>query len=197
METLGDKKVVSSLGWAGEAYNPSHSAPRKAFSCTHSQIKWPGNTKCHTTFQEIFEHYLSSPPGFANSQLFFPDTTPKYTPLASATQIHNVRFWMGDSKPPPHPKQYPHSQILPFWQIMESQSLTLHSWQLKSKKIQVSKTAYFDIVFKTFKTFFHMPLNKFLPETSLVSTIKHPFFLGCSLPPRKKIGLLLHLFNFY
>jgi len=35
METSGDEKVVSSLGWAEAAYNPPHRVPRKAFACTH------------------------------------------------------------------------------------------------------------------------------------------------------------------
>lgn len=136
METLGDKKVVSSLGWAGEAYNPSHSVARKAFSCTHSQIRWPGNTNCHTTSQEIFERYLSSPTGFANSQLFFPDTTPKYTPLASAT--HSVRFWMGDSKPPP-PSNTPILKSCHFGKLRRPRASHCTRGNLRAKKSRLVK----------------------------------------------------------
>lgn len=41
METLGDEKVVSSLSWTGGAYKPCRRVPRKAFSCTHLQFRWP------------------------------------------------------------------------------------------------------------------------------------------------------------
>lgn len=97
----GDEKVVSLLGWAGEAYSPSCWMPREAFSCTHVQLKWPRNTNSHMKYQELFECYLLSPTGFTNSQPCFPSVIPKYAPLSSATQIPNVRFWMRVSQPPP------------------------------------------------------------------------------------------------
>lgn len=193
MEASGDEKVVSSLGRAGEAYNPCRRVPRKAFSCTHLQLKQPGNTNCHTTYQESFERYLPSPTPLANNQLFLPDITPKYTPLSSATQIPSVRFLDGgfQTSPPGN------TLILKSWCFGKLQRLRTSHYTLGNIRANKSRS----VKQHTLMEFLKHPESFVCHWTSVF--LKHHWFppqshhFCSSLPPRKNSGLLFHLFNLY
>lgn len=176
------------LRWVGQEKPTTHLA-----ECQGKPLPVPTCSSNGQEKQTVMQNTRKPAQQDSKQSTIFPQCHPKIDPIVFSNSNTKCQI-LDESFPASHPGQYPESQILPLCQVPQPQSFTVHTWPHKNKRIQVSKTTYVDIIFRT-PWIFCVPLNKFLPKTSLVSTTKQPFLWGfpCHLE-RIAVHYFLYLF---